>query len=292
MKFSLYLLSILLIVSSCGKNNPDPSWIEVGAWTLEENTNATIPAGELSHNISEAFLYIDDEMVGVFEVPFRIPLLKEGAVNIKVFPAIKNNGISATKKIYPFLDVYVENATLVKNQTLTISPKTRYKSNVKFVIEDFEDAAIKIENDPNSAAVYTVGNEADILQWFNGNFYGQVNLNEEDSTWIAYTNFASVNGANLPRGAEVYLEIDFYNTAPLITGLLAISPSGIQPNQNIQLNPMKPGEYKWRKIYIDLKELINASNPQAYFEHTFQSILPDDAATAFILIDNIKIVHF
>jgi hypothetical protein len=38
--------------------------------------------------------------------------------------------------------------------------------------------------------------------------------------------------------------------------------------------------------------LINASDPQAYFEHTFQSILPEDAATAFILIDNIKIVHF
>ncbi len=292
MKFVLYSISILLIVSSCGKNNPDPSWIEVGAWTLEENPNAVIPAGELSQNISEVFLYINDDIMGVFEVPFKIPVLVEGPVNIKIFPAIKNNGISATKKIYPFLDIYEVNETLVKNQTLSISPKTRYKSNVKFIIEDFEDAAIKIENDPNSATVYTVGNDPEFKKWFNGNFYGQVNLNAEDSTWIAYTNFASVNGANLPRATEVYLEIDFLNTAPLVTGLLAISPNGVKPNQNIQLNPLKDGEMKWRKIYIDLRELINASDPQAYFEHTFQSILPEDASSAFILIDNIKIVHF
>lgn len=293
MKFIVYFLLLFLVLGSCGKNNPDPSWIEVGAWDLEENPNEVIPAGELSHSITEAFLYVNDEIVGVFEVPFRIPVLKEGAVNIKIFPAIKNNGISATKKIYSFLDVFEFNGTLVKNQTLTIQPKTRYKSNVKFIIEDFEDAAIKLENDPNSASQYSVGNDPEILQWFNGNFYGQVNLNAEDSTWIAYTNFASVNGANLPRQTEVYLEIDFYNTAPVITGLLAVSPiSGVQPNQNIQLNALKPENLKWRKIYIDLRELINSSDPQAYFEHSFQSNLPEGETTGLIILDNIKIVYF
>ena len=40
---------------------------------------------------------------GIFEVPFKIPILKSGSVSIKVYPVVKNNGISATKKIYPFL---------------------------------------------------------------------------------------------------------------------------------------------------------------------------------------------
>jgi hypothetical protein len=293
MKFAVYFSSIILILLSCGKNNPDPSWIEVGEWVLEENPNAVIPAGELSQNITEAFLYIDDDIVGVFEVPFKIPVLKDGAVNIKIFPAIKNNGIAATKKIYPFLEVFELNGTLVKNQTLAISPKTRYKSNVKFIIEDFEDAAIKIENDPNSAAVYSVGNDPEILGLYNGNFYCRVNLTPEDSTWIAYTNFASINGANLPRQSEVYLEIDFYNTTPVVCGLLAISASsGVKPNQHVQLNSLKPENLKWRKIYIELKEIINASDPQAYFEHSFQAQLPDGETMGLIILDNIKVVHF
>ena len=101
-RFSFSLI-LLLSFTACVKNNPDPSWLEVTAWTLQSNIDLSGDEGELSHNITEAWVLIDDKVIGVFQVPFKIPILKDGMCNIKIYPAIKNNGISATKKIYPFL---------------------------------------------------------------------------------------------------------------------------------------------------------------------------------------------
>jgi hypothetical protein len=290
-QFFLFVIAGL-ILNSCIKNNPDPSWIEITPWSLIANPNSQYPTGELTHSFTDAWVYVNDELIGVFQVSdtVKIPVLKSGNVNIKVYPAIRNNGVSATKKIYPFVERYEINTTLVQNQTLQINPVTRYSSMVRFSIEDFEDPAIKIVNDPNSATQMSQGNDPEILQW--GNFYGFVNLNEIDTTWIAYTNFESVNEANLPRGQEVYLEIDYYNTNNVVTGLLWISSSSIKNNTNYQLNDQDPTSVKWKKIYIDLKELVSNAPAGSYFEQSFQALLDEGDTDGLIVIDNIKVVHF
>ncbi len=290
-QFFLFVIAGLML-NSCIKNNPDPSWIEITPWTLVANSNSQYPTGELTHSFSDAWVYVNDKLMGVFQVSdtVKIPVLMSGSVNIKIYPAIRNNGISATKKVYPFMERYEINTTLVQNQTLQVNPVTRYTSIVRFAIEDFEDPAIKIVNDPNSITQMSQGNDPAILKW--GNFYGFVNLTAVDSSWIAYTNFESVNEANLPRGQEVYLEIDYYNTNALTTGLLGVSSSSIKNNQNIQLNAQSPTSVKWKKIYIDLREMISNSPMATYFEQSFQALLDANDSEGTIIIDNIKVVHF
>ena len=294
MRLILLITPLLGIFSltSCVKNNPDPSWLEVTEWTLLENANPDLEEGELSHNLTEAWVYIDDEVVGVFEVPFKIPILKSGNVNIKIYPAIKNNGISATKKIYPFLQPYVVYADLVKNETLTLHPETYYMTSTTFFIEDFEDASIKVENDFNYPCTFLIENDPEIIGNFNGNFYMRVNLdNSTDTMWVANTNFNVINGSDLPRGRDVYLEIDYYNTNSIVTGLLAVSPTSTKTNWNIQMNAQDPANVKWKKIYIDLRELISNSDPNALFEHIFQATIDEDDSEGYIILDNIKVVH-
>ena len=286
MKQLLHLLFVGLLASSCIKNNPDPAWLEVTKWSLVANPNSENQTGELTHNFSEAWVYIDDKIVGVFEVPFKIPILQSGNVNIKIYPAIKNNGIAATKKIYPFVEVFEVNANLVQNQTLTLNPITRYVSVTKFWIEDFEDPAVKIITDPNSQTALSQGSDPLILEY--GNNYGEVNLNLTDSTWVAFTE-------QLPYiqiGKEVYLEIDYYNTNAMITGLIAISPSSVINNQNVQLNPQDPASVKWKKIYIDLKEVVSNSSAQADFRISFQALIDSGDSEGKIVLDNIKVVSF
>lgn len=286
MKILIYISLSIFLFSSCVKNNPDPSWLEVNEWTLESNTNSQYPTGELTHNFTDAWVFIDDKLIGVFEVPFKIPLLVSGDVNIKLYPTIKNNGISATKKIYPFVNVFEVNTTLVKNQTLTLNPKTQYYDYTQFWIEDFEDAAVKIVNDPNSQTSLMTGNNPAILKY--GNFYGEVNLNAIDSTWVAYT-----EQMTLPRGKEVYLEIDFYSTNYVTTGLIAITSSSVVNNEYIRLIKQDdPTTIKWKKAYIDLKEIITNSPASANFSVSFQSLLDIGDTEGQIVLDNIKIVHF
>ena len=144
--FLLFVLGFILTLNSCVNN--EPFWIEVGEWTISANPNLGGDEGELNHNITEAWVYINDSIIGVFEVPFKIPVLISGMSSIKIYPAIKNNGISATKKIYPFLNLYEINAELIQNETLVINPTTQYKDNLNIWVEDFEDISIALEDDP------------------------------------------------------------------------------------------------------------------------------------------------
>jgi hypothetical protein len=156
----------------------------------------------------------------------------------------------------------------------------------KFWIEDFEDPAVKIITDPNSQTALSQGSDPLILEY--GNNYGEVNLNLTDSTWVAFTE-------QLPYiqiGKEVYLEIDYYNTNALITGLIAISPSSVINNQNVQLNPQYPASVKWKKIYIDLKEVVSNSSAQSDFRISFQALIDSGDNEGKIVLDNIKVVSF
>ena len=286
LKRLLVLFSLFLILFSCVKNNPDPSWLEVNEWTLLENSESLYEHGVLTHNFTDAWVFVDGEIVGVFEVPFKIPILKSGNCNIKIYPTIRNNGISSTKKIYPFVDLFEVDAELKQNETLTLDPTTKYSSNSYCWIEDFEDASIKMENDPNSLASISTESNPEILQY--GNFYGAIHLTEQDSIWVGYTNGQLI----LPKkGAEVYLEVDYHNTNSLITGVLAVEPDKTSPNPNIQLNKQNVGTAEWKKIYIELKEIVSYYVNAGYYEISFQALLESGMTTSDIYIDNIKVVY-
>lgn len=292
MKQIFPIFGLIFLLSSCIKNNPDPVWIEINEWTLEANPNSAVDPGILTENISDVWVYIDNEFVGVFEVPCKIPVLYSGTKSIVIYPVILNNGISATKKIYPFLEEYSITADLIANQTVTIDPTTRYLSTTQFWIEDFEGAGNKMEDDPTTEAQFETSSDPNVLvTGINGNKFGRVTLSTALDTWVAYSK-GDGDELSLPKGSEVYLEIDYHNTNRVTTGLLAVSPSGNTPNPNIQLNPQDDGDVQWKKIYIDLREIVSGSATGSNFRLTFQALLDEEATSGEINIDNIKVLYF
>ncbi|MEY4573832.1 MAG: hypothetical protein RLZ10_3138 [Bacteroidota bacterium] len=281
---------IFLFITSCVKNNPDPAWLEVKEWQLFPNSSLSGEEGELTHNFSDAWVYINDEVIGVFEVPFKIPILKSGPCNIKIFPTIRNNGIAATKKMYPFMEVFEVNAELVQNQTLTINPVTKYKGVTQFWIEDFEDPLnLSIEVDQNTSAIKSTPTSNLNLESFNGNFYGDIQLNAVDSSWIASTQ----QQLSIQKGREAYLEVDYYNTNSVVTGLIYVKPDNSTVyNPNITLQSQSLENVRWKKMYIDLKELIGFSPNGSNFLQSFIARIDEGKSQSEIKIDNIKVVYF
>ena len=288
-KRTLFFIPILLLLG-CVKNNPNPSWLEVTQWTLLSNTGLSGAEGELTHNFSDAWVYIDDEVIGVFEVPFKIPILKSGPCTIKLYPTVRNNGIAATKKIYPFMEVYEVNTELIQKQTITINPVTKYNSMSQFSIEDFEDPLnLNIMVDQNTSAIKSTPTSNIDLESFNGNFYGLIQLNQTDSSWIASTQ----NQLFINKGRDAYLEVDYYNTNSITTGLIYVKPDNTtQNNPNIRLQSQDPSTIRWKKIYIDLKELIGYAPNGSNFLQSFIATLDEGKSESEIRIDNIKVVYF
>lgn len=295
MKTPLLLFLLAFALQSCIKNNPDPAWLEVKEWSLLANPNSINPTGVLTENISDAWVYVDNKLMGVFEVPFKIPILMEGERTVTIYPTVLNNGISATKKIYPFLQPFETTVNLVKNETVTLEPTTQYFDNVNFWIEDFEDATFDIVDGPAATTPLLRVNDPAVLNpEINGGFFGRVSLSTATNFWSAST-IANNNTLqmNLPKGAEVYLEIDYHVTNRLLTGVLAISSTGdVKDNPNVQINPQDPSEVQWKKMYIDLRDIVSGSTNASYYELSFQSLLDEGDATGEVNIDNIKAVHF
>lgn len=280
------LLPILLILFSCVKNNPDPSWIEIKPWTLEANPTLNGNEKVLTSSFNYAWVFADGQLLGVYELPAKIPILTEGSTKLQIFPTILNNGISATKKIYPFVESYEVTLDLVKNTSTMVEPVTRYKNGLTFDVRDFDDADPEFETDPSSDASIIVANDPDYLKWGSG--YGYIELSDTKTYFAGST----TGTMTLPKGQDVYLEIDYLNSNDLITGVLALTSAGNTNHQNIQLNDQEIGNEVWKKIYIDLREIVSGTTNSTQYRISLQAYFQGGDVPRKILLDNVKVIHY
>lgn len=280
-------LFLMVILSSCVKNNPTPVFLEINPWKLEKNPVMNGIEGDLFHGIRHVAVYVDDDILGYFELPCKIPVLKFGQAKITLIPVIMDGGRMEVKNIYPFLEEYIKETNLVEGETYEINPVTRYKEETVFeYVEDFESASMKIKNDSTALAKIQ-----QILHDESGKsgYKGVVNLTKTDSTWLGM----SFNHIVLPKGGKpVYMEIDYRTDVNVSTGMIAYDLENTATiNPNVRLNAQLEDK-QWKKIYIDLTEIASYIPNSVYFEYYMSAVLATDADNATIELDNIKIIHF
>lgn len=288
MKYLYFFVLLSFGLSSCVKNNPLPVWLEINKWTLNSNPDSdpNNNPGALTHNFTDVWVYIDGKVIGVFEVPCKIPVLVSGSCKVTLYPAMRNNGMASTKKIYPFAEPFETTKDLVEGETYTFNPTTRYFSNTKFWIEDFEGSTVQIVKDANVSSPNLNMDIESNGPWGN---YGHLSLNTVDSLWIGVTDPA----LPLPKsGAEVYLEFDYKNTNSIQTGMLEIQSSGTVVDHGGYTASRQIADVQWKKIYIDLKDVVS-NTPNAFFYRQYLTILLNEGlSSSEVFIDNIKVVHF
>ena len=161
-----------------------------------------------SHKIVDAWLVVDNEIIGTFELPATIPVLKHGTKKVKIYAGIYRDGIKGLRMIYPFYTNYDSMRTLVAGTIDTIAPVITYDSSVIFTFnpeEDFEKGTIFIKTS-DGKAMDRVSNADSLFFNEGGNYIGLINapigstLNLEVRT--------SGNVFTLPKKI-VYLEIHF-----------------------------------------------------------------------------------
>ena len=276
----------MLLSLSCKKDQPEVSWLKIDKWVLNSNLDAESPQGEMSHDFSQIFLNMDGQSLGTFELPAKIPIIADGEHEFVILPGIVNNGISATKKRYPFVEPFRGNITLVKNDTVSMNPTTKYYNSIKFLIEDFESPSMQLDVAIESSATLGRNNDPAFLMW--GNRYGEILLNEQDSTLSIVTTFNTV----LPKlGAEVYLEFDYINTNSMLTKVISYGNGDYFEDPFILMNPQPEESAVWKHAYIDLKEIISYRQTTPLNDASFQFVLDEGFSSTYFLIDNIKLVY-
>lgn len=276
------LLSLLLFVS-CDKfesSQTVPAYIRIDSIGLFTDYDEQ---GTASNKIVDAWIYVDDNLIGAFELPVIAPVLQEGIHKVEIRAGIKINGIAATRAPYPMYEpIVIEDVMLVPDSIVTINQTTTYYDNVVFAwMEDFEslitieetaksDTAVKRTNDPS--------------QVFEGGYSGIISLTSGKSFYEG----AMAESSVLPTGTKpVFLELNFKLQNEITTGLFSNKLGEIIQEPIINLNTTS----EWKKIYINYTPAVNRNSTALSYKIYLAAMLQSGLQDANILIDNIKLVY-
>ena len=111
-----------LLFSSCELYNPSepiPAYIHIEKFNL---TTDYATQGSNSHKITDAWVYVDDQLIGCFELPATFPVITEGTHKVKIVAGIKVNGIASNRGQYPFYNPYEQIVNFEVGKKITLSP--------------------------------------------------------------------------------------------------------------------------------------------------------------------------
>ena len=281
--FSLFLL-LLLAQTSCEKFSGDqtiPAYLKIDSISLSTDYPTQ---GSASNSIVDAWVYIDGELIGVFQLPAKFPVLKHGTHTLQVLPGVKKDGIATTRINYPFYQIPSKTINLVPDSTLDVGIlKATYSSKTKFVwMEDFDNSAISLDT-TSSATMHIHLTTPTGDSTFERYHSAIIDLDTVGSTFEA----ASHSTFPIPNSA-VYLEMNFNVNTYLEVGVYVTSYGIINQIPIVILNPTNN---KWKKIYVDLTDILNTySGSTAYRVYFYLKNSTGDHYR--ILLDNIKVLSF
>ncbi len=279
---SLLLFFLAATLISCEKFSGDqtvPAYISIDSITL---TTEYSTQGTASHSITDAWIYVDDELVGAFQMPARPPVLKQGSHRVTILTGIKKNGIGTTRAVYDFYNEITAVVNLTPDSTVKLGRRnTTYRSAAEFLWrEDFEGLSISLDTTAQSSAWIQKTNSPETT--FEGAHSGLIVLD------TARDFFEAVNHLENPIPyAPVYLEMNFNIDHPLVVGVFLYGMITLYQTPVITLNPTGG---KWKKIYIDLTTSLNAYPNVSTFRVYLGTYLTATSGQAQLLIDNLKLV--
>jgi len=268
----------LFAFSSCEIINPEeeiPSYIHIDSIHL--NTSDKPP-----YNITDAWVYVNDDLKGVYELPATFPILAGGPNNVQIKPGIEMNGIALTRIPYPFFTAYITSEDLIRDSVITINPETNPTGNVVWE-EDFENVGITLQATSQSDTAAQRTDDPSII--FQGDGCGAFILYQNQNTFEAI----SSNTFAIPyNSSAIFLEIDYKCNNQFSVGIFANSVSqSIQVAPSLVINP----KAQWNKIYINLTQEINAQINALNYNIYFGILKDSGVDVAEVYVDNIKLIY-
>ena len=284
---TILFVTFLYFISGCELIAPPgeiPSYI--AADSIKVETDKSIQ-GTNSHNITDSWIYVNGKLIGVFEVPYQIPVLESGKQTIRIEPGIKSGGSSSKREVYSVMNSYIIDSILTKGEVLKIQPKHTYATSTFAYMEDFETGHSLIVSNDNYPAIELIKGEDAFEGTSMSVTIDKVNPSFECTTSSTYP---------LPKdGRDIYLEINFKyndanNTSFFAFGFFSLENTGEAAKIVYRFNPT---QNIWKKVYVNIRDHVmdtKATEFRFYFRAGFLSgYTPNEKVDIFI--DNIKIIH-
>lgn len=277
---------LLFAMLSCEKFTGDqtiPSYISIKSISINSDYSTQ---GTNSSLITDAWVYVDDEFLGAYELPARIPVLKTGSHQVTVFPGIKKNGIASTRTNYTFYNPIKKTLNLIQDSVVSMgSQVSTYILATAFPFrEDFEGLSIGLDTTQRSTTNITLTAPGS-PETFEREHSGKVVL---DDTAHSFFECQTHDEYMIPASAPVYLEMNFNTTNTITIGIITYSYSALYQVPVLTLNPTNGN---WKKIYIDLSTSLWAYQGVTTFRVYMGTFIDTGLKQSTILFDNFKVLY-
>lgn len=288
------LLQVITFIafSGCEIINPSedtPSYLEINNFTLDPRRSATETYGSPSNNITDAWVYANGKLVGVFELPAKVPVLAKDSVRFAIYPGIYADGMKGARFPYAFYTAIEKNIFLRPGEVTSISPVVNFAPKTVFpfpVYEDFTNPSAPKSLQVGSGSPYTLSTNQDSLINFpfaNGSV-GVVYGNGSQPVVVE----SVFNGALPQNGSPVFLELDYRTTMPLQIGVMVTIGGRNIAVKDLNLNPSRD----WKKTYVNLTDEVNFQNYRGGAFRVLIEGLPTGNTRDYVALDNVRLIHY
>lgn len=297
--FLVLSFSTLAFISSCNTFDPPltvPVYGHIDSIQFIIPKDSSARLGSASAKIPYAWVYLDDNPVGAFQMPCTFPMVaKNGIHTVEVYPAIIPVGGSSPAFIYPFYQFYTVTINMQEGNTYKIKPTSTYFNWVKFpYMENFENdggpgnvprGIVNYHGNGNASAgsdttMHIIGGK----QAFQS-LSGMVIVDEKHPYYIGVT----WPGKPLydSNNASAYVELNYRSTALFTIGMFDEDTT----SQSGPIAIVYPTS-SWNKMYVSLNSTLTSFPYQPQNIYFTISLDAADHHTAdTLLLDNIKILE-
>ncbi len=282
--FLRLIIGVMFGFLSCQIINPDepiPAFLQVDAIDFVDSTSVN-PQKVGIQEFSDAWVYVDNKLQGVYPLPMRAPILQDGVHKIEVVPGILLNGVAATRDRYIFLQGDKQTVNLKADSVTKLSVKTEYESFANFMfVEGFETPTLFFDTTVRSSAAIERIASTDLK----GQYIGEVLMDSTSATFDMETKVDYTLGNQNPN--PIFLELNYKTTVPINIGFYFKQNGSVSKSSKIILNATS----EWNKVYIDVTSDIKSRGKTVPFTIYVSAVKPDNIESAILYFDEIKLVY-
>lgn len=286
MKLKVYVAAILLccVWQSCNIINPAekvPTYIRIDSITVK--TDDYSRTGSPASKITSAWVYVDNSLVGVFDIPSTVPILIDKSAKVALAPGVDYSGFKNYVSTYPFYTFDTFYVSPSQGKAVQHSGAVKYSDASQFRwFGDFETGNkfqnVNADKDEDTSIVRVTESS----KVFEGGASGYIYM---DATHPSSENI-NTDDIKIP-GGEAYLELNYKCNTPFVIGMQTTTGgqvvyeyfTGIKANET------------WNKVYVGLSTFTGKYKGSAY-HIMIKSVLEEGQSNGYVLLDNMKVVTY
>lgn len=296
MKQSILIFISAMLVAGCNLLNPTE---ELPVYVSIENPLVEIreqPPLYRSAGIKDAWVFLQNEQIGVFEMPAVIPILpNEVGTSLRIGGGVFETGLSGFRVEYPFWDdVNVSLEGVEPLDTLVVTPQFDYfprDTALVYAYEaGFEGGSTNLESVTPTSNHTTIQTSTE--DKFVGLQSGKVNF-----TATRYQFEGASPLLTLPQTGfnDIWCEISYRNDIPFTVLLVGLAP-GSAIEVELPTNVVFSSPDEWNTAYIHLNDLARSIPAGAVFKLLIRASSLESGTSSgrngFLFLDHIRLIHF